>query len=370
MSFNFIDKTILIISPCTWSDFQVSKHHYAVELAKTCRTVYFLSPPCFTNQNRIGIDKIRDHDNLYEIKMEVAIPQLFRFHFYKIYQMYIKSVMRKLCKKINAIDVVWSFEHIKYPGIEVFNAKINIYHPVDQFTEDRALEFARKNDIVFSCSYDILEKLKNCGVPFYFINHGLSNFFLNVQNVNPSNNSKIKIGFAGNVDIPQIDFKTFEVLVDEHPELVFYFYGKTEYEWTTPSYIKDFIDKIRSKSNCKLAGVLHPSELAIEINKMDVLLLCYDMNKMNKGNNSHKIMEYFSTGKVIVSNHFAMYHNLGLIEMMNDKNNELLPELFNKVINNIKYYNSAELRKKRIEFALDNTYVKQIERIEQIIQKL
>ncbi len=47
--------------------------------------------------------------------------------------------------------------------------------------------------------------------------------------------------------------------------------------------------------------------------------------------------------------------------------NENLPDLFKKVINNLEYYNSQELQCKQIEYALNNTYEKQIERIEQYI---
>ncbi len=43
-----INKTILFISPGPWGINHVSKHHYAIELAKIGNDVYFLNPPSDT----------------------------------------------------------------------------------------------------------------------------------------------------------------------------------------------------------------------------------------------------------------------------------------------------------------------------------
>jgi hypothetical protein len=84
--------------------------------------------------------------------------------------------------------------------------------------------------------------------------------------------------------------------------------------------------------------------------------------------NSHKLLEYLSTGKVVVANLFDVYKTTKeLIIMPEDNDDAKIPALFHKVISNLEYYNSPELQQKRKAFALDNTYEKQIERIEKII---
>jgi len=100
---------------------------------------------------------------------------------------------------------------------------------------------------------------------------------------------------------------------------------------------------------------------------MDVFLICYDIIKDQcKGTNYHKVMEYLSTGKVIVSNNITTYHERpDLVTMISDRSsNRDLPTLFKKVIENLEEYNSSALQKSRREFAAENTYQKQIERIE------
>ena len=105
---------------------------------------------------------------------------------------------------------------------------------------------------------------------------------------------------------------------------------------------------------------------AVEIRDIDGFLVCIDPEAdSNKGSNSHKILEYLNTGKVVISNYISSYSDKrDLIAMVDENSNSKLPDLFKKVISNLSSYNSIEFQKKRIEFALDNTYAKQIDRIE------
>jgi hypothetical protein len=80
-------------------------------------------------------------------------------------------------------------------------------------------------------------------------------------------------------------------------------------------------------------------------------------------------MEYLSTGKVIVSNNITTYRDCNeLIQMVYERdNNRNLPGLFKKVISELNYFNSAALQDKRIRFAEDSSYQRQVDRIEKII---
>jgi len=124
--------------------------------------------------------------------------------------------------------------------------------------------------------------------------------------------------------------------------------------------------------NVILKGSTPSKEIANHLADFDVLLVLINSQKdYNKGSNSHKIIEYLSTGKVIVSNHLSTYKNQReLIKMVDEMHNEKLPELFKTVINNLEYYNNPELQRKRIKYALENTYEKQIIRIKQYISKI
>jgi hypothetical protein len=114
---------------------------------------------------------------------------------------------------------------------------------------------------------------------------------------------------------------------------------------------------------------LRPSILAKRLNRMDAFLICYDVEKdQSKGTNYHKVMEYLSTGKVIISNNITTYQEMpGLISMVSERqHNNNLPILFREVISNLDKYNSPVAMKQRKEFAAENTYEKQLSYIEQL----
>lgn len=103
---------------------------------------------------------------------------------------------------------------------------------------------------------------------------------------------------------------------------------------------------------------------------MDGFLICYDIHKdQSGGTNYHKIMEYLSTGMVIVSNNVTTYRDRPeLVRMIAEReHNRQLPALFKETIANIALYNSPDARLGRIRFAHDNTYDKQLERIERLL---
>jgi len=133
--------------------------------------------------------------------------------------------------------------------------------------------------------------------------------------------------------------------------------------------IASFIEQLISKENVIMHGVVHPKELAIQFQRMDAFLICYDiLEDQSKGTNYHKVMEYLSTGKVVISNNISTYQNLGLIEMNKSRiDNKELPELFIEVVSNFNIYNNDILMKKRREFALENSYSNKITEIEKII---
>jgi hypothetical protein len=56
--------------------------------------------------------------------------------------------------------------------------------------------------------------------------------------------------------------------------------------------------------------------------------------------------------------------------MADDYSTEGLLRTFNETLNNLDSINSVENRLRRMRFALDNTYLKQIERIEEKINQL
>ena len=77
---NYLDGgcRILLISPQRWDGFQVSKHHYAIELAKLGNEVYFVDPP---NNSGKAVDVVscEEDERLKVVRYGPWFPYVIKF---------------------------------------------------------------------------------------------------------------------------------------------------------------------------------------------------------------------------------------------------------------------------------------------------
>jgi hypothetical protein len=380
--FSLHNKTILLISPQSWGNMFLSKHHYAIELAKRGNKVYFLNPPKKNGTHQketIEIISSELSSNLFLIDHKIWFSDKIKFHAMPLFHALMRSHVNKIKKKIpEVVDIVWSFDLGNYYPFHFFGKQPHkIFHPVDEPLNETAIHSAKGCDIIFSVTNEILEKYKNFSAPKYFINHGVSEEFLRIVDTNRLPGDPIHVGFSGNLLRNDIDKETLQKIIEENGNIIFDFFGSYKRSQTNIGGDENegsekFISFLRSKTNVTLHGTLSQQMLADKLHQMNAFLICYDIKKdQSKGTNYHKIMEYLSTGKVIVSNNVTTYQNEPDLVMMNDgrENNLQLPALFKKVMNDLDHYNNADFQQKRIAFAKVNTYPKQIERIEQKLQE-
>jgi glycosyltransferase involved in cell wall biosynthesis len=184
------------------------------------------------------------------------------------------------------------------------------------------------------------------------------------------------VGFSGNLTRQDIDRNTLLRLIKDYPEIAFHFWGVYDSRKSNISGGGDtdtcaFIQQLHEMKNVKLHGPVSTEILVGGYSEMDLFLICYDIQKdQSKGTNYHKVMEFLSTGKPIVSNNITAFHETqDLVYMSPERDsNKSLPELFRYVITNLNQLNSDALQTKRRAYAYDNLYDKQIDRIEAILQ--
>jgi hypothetical protein len=73
-------------------------------------------------------------------------------------------------------------------------------------------------------------------------------------------------------------------------------------------------------------------------------------------------MDYLGSGKVIIGNMTETYRDLGLIEMADNEKSFLA--IFERVLSDLAAYNSDEAQSRRKNYAWENTYSHQLERVE------
>lgn len=369
------NKTILILSPQKWSNMFVSKHHYAIELAKRNNTVFFLQPSSSDVEEDVKIESLQTFPNIHVIHTKNFRGASFRFHFRFLYKFILSQKIKIILKTIHQpLDVVLSFDNTgKFPDLSVFKATTSIFFPVDQINTHHLSEYKNYGNHVFSISPIILDSFKNHDSKKVLLNHGLGNHWVSkaIEKVDfnsPSLNKTIQVGYFGNLAMGKtLDMSTLKNLINSNPSILFHFWGSHEPTINSTEELNEWINFLKTSTNVILYGSTPTDELVKQIDCIDVFLLCYDYKyDINKCSNSHKILEYLGAGKVIVSTRISMYEDKKeLLNMLPTFDNEDYAQLFKDTIENLAYYNSIELQQKRKEFALQNTYTKQLQRIEE-----
>lgn len=361
------NKNILIISPDAWGEYYLSKHHYAIELAKQ-NQVFFVN---YANHkkpaNAFAIQKHEDIPNLHIIDYRSSYKGLRLYPSFvreKIYNQQAKEIQKLIPK----IDILWSFDAFRFPDLKVFDAKLHIYHPVDLYHSNLEENIADSADIIFASSELIVKKLSHLDTSAYKINHGLSEAFAqegNSQNIDNKllGNQRVKVALVGNITQLHLSQETLWRVVEDNPTVDFYFIGPKRGLETMNTTKKSYFDKIQAAKNTYYIPSQPYDKIKDYLAAMDILLICYDRESSEEAPpNPHKLLEYLSSGKTIVSNYFEDYKNeTDLINMASSLAE--YPNVFKDVIQNLSTYNGSEMSKQRRDFAEQHTYQNQLNHI-------
>jgi hypothetical protein len=222
-------KTILILSPQAWGKMFVSKHHYAVELAKRGNKVFFLNPPDQAKIDRAEPIEIKSsgfHSDLYLVEHKLSFPYRLKFRALPIFHWLMKFHLKRLLKRIGEpVDIIWSFDLGNLYPLPYFEKQsYKIFHPVDEPLYPPAIRAAKGANIIFAVTNEILQKYSHYNIPKHFINHGVTENFL-AETISEKSNDPIRIGFSGNMLRNDIDRDILLQIVQENQRCIFEFWG-------------------------------------------------------------------------------------------------------------------------------------------------
>jgi hypothetical protein len=366
----FSDKKILIISPEPWGVNHISKHHYALALIKKGNTVYFLNPPAKTDR----INEIEERLYIIDYKLPLRGANRLPYFFANIIN---KISAAKILKLANTnFENVFSFDPFRFQNPSVFGKNLTkIYYAADLHHTPQERILIANCQLTVSVSKSILARFEVCKQPLQFINHAISETFAEkarerlLKDEQNELSSDIKCGYVGNLLSRYIDYESLIDIVASNPKVKFYFIGPYQQNnlGGDENEFASRINTLKSLENVNLMGSRKPAEVCKIIQDMDMFLMTYNADKYPaEVSNSHKLMEYLSTGKTIVANRTMTYESASHKDLIiMSESNHQLPKLFQETIEKLDDYNSPLFIKKRIKFALENTYSKQIEKLEQ-----
>lgn len=378
------NKVIWILSPNRWGKMKVSKHHYALTLAARNNIVYFIEPPSLETEG-VVIRKLDEADNLFIVSYKPVFRGQNFLPAY-LYRYLLKAQVNLFRKKIpKTPDIVWDFNPYLFENLKWFKAPLNILHIMDFGIKPDLPPETKSSQIIFGVSASIVNWLKPAGVPLFFVNHGLGKAFarkgnelLKSEAVGPMPEGyRLKIGYIGNLLMEAPDRETMMQVVKKHPGIDFIFWGQYENSennnlgsWNHGN-VPEFIDFLKRAPNVVLKGSQEPEKIQNEIDNIDAFWICWKVriSSLWDGSNSHKILEYLSTGKPVIAHHIQTYKDSDLLYMLPVETNENYLQLFDTVTKKILSGEDSQFRKRRIEFALNNTYEKQVDRIEALLNE-
>lgn len=363
---NLRNKKILLISPEPWDHIFVSKHHYAIHLSKLGNTVFFLNPPSTTNSL-----KETEFQNVFSVTY-LGFPQGLRFYPKFLQRFFIKrkfNELHDLCK--TEFDIVWSFDNSVFFDFSALpNAVLKLSHIVDLNQNFQVERAATTADYCF-CTTDLIKgSLLKFSTKVTKINHGFNQPKDGIESLPLIGTSPIKTLYAGNLAMPFIDWIIILKVVIDNPNVDFIFIGPNKDKTAGNLNYDKAKRQLFEEDNAFFMGRINSDELLRYQKAADILLLAYQEDHHADQSNPHKMMEYLGSGKMIVSTFTSEYTDLAKKEyfLMSDKNAEL-PILFKKTVSELQFWNSSEKMALRRSFAQDNTYSKQIARIEACIAK-
>jgi hypothetical protein len=349
----FINKRILIISPEGWQHNFLSKHHYAIALASAGNTVFFLNPPSSINRcHETFNSNLKIIDYRFIVRGLNKIPQVLK-------NLFQKGIIRKIENLAKGkFDIVWSFDPYRFQNLNLFNCDGKIYYAADVH-QGKLLErsIADTAQLVISPSYQVLEGII-CKTTKAHIFHAVAGYFFNryETKILPGKN-KIKVGYVGNLQSKYLDYELLKKTIQRNAHCDFIFIGDSE----------NIINTYTHVSNVYFLGSIANDKLPALLQSCDMLLLCYNTEKFWKeASNSHKVMEYLSSGKVVLSTRLAAYMNMKDLLIM-PKQNLHLPELLEGVSKEIDVYNNEANSLRRIAFAREHTYERNLEIIDSLL---
>ncbi|WP_133054526.1 hypothetical protein, partial [Niastella populi] len=218
------NKTILIISTDEWGEMFLSKHNYAIELSKRGNRVFFINCPDRDRVLRRGKIKIvsTKYKNVNVVQHRLFFPYFFKYDYPGLYNFLIWFHIKRILSKIDVKpDIVWSFDLSNAIPLNRFpQACLKIFMPVDEPFHDYSIKAAKGADIIFSVTNEILDKYKMFKVPKYFVNHGVSEHFIN-DNIDTTINTPMRIGYSGGLLRHEIDWETFFTIIKSNPDKTF-----------------------------------------------------------------------------------------------------------------------------------------------------
>lgn len=352
-----------VISPQPWAGFQVSKHHYARALAGRGWRVVFIDPP--TNLGRAGMISLDPTgvENIETLKYQTFFPYNLKFRARWLFDLLMKIQAQAIRRRAGGPDLVWDFDNAyQFRDLRPFRAGKTVFHLVDDVGR-RGM--GDKHADHFLTLHPLF--CRNAGGTCkngHVIGHGVGKMYVDAaRNASGArtNSERPHIGLVANLGAIWIDWESVAEMVRRHPEGRFTFWGPLPDENRRPVALK----AVLAAANAAFPGLTQPETVIAQSGDVDVWLLPFLSEKLDGGRplNSHKVLEYLSTGKVVLMSWLEAYEGNPLVNAADRPESRDMPDRLDRLLTNLASVNSPEQQAARRAYALERSYERHLDHI-------
>ena len=264
----------------------------------------------------------------------------------------------------HCIDAIWLFENSRFFDMRFAGSRLCIYQQVDLNQDFNPKIAAATADLAIAISEPIEKRIKPSAQHYLRLTHGVATGHESSipdasldEQFSPGMRHAVLVG---NLDIPYLDLKLLEHLVRDHPEVRFHFVG---------SYNEsgDLFRAVGHADNVVWWGRQKSEALPSILRRADLLLVTYLTDRHREQlANPHKLMEYLASGTPILASFTEEYDDRPELVAMAENAAEFRRK-FSRLIFNDQMLSDPGGIKKRQDYAADNTYSRQLDRIAQAL---
>lgn len=350
-------KRILLFSPEPWEGLHMSKHHLSQALAARGNAVFFVDPPLpgnagFTSERAGDVNVLRYRHWLRGVnRMPLWVNRW-----------YYKRLIQGLAKRTGGpFDILWNFDTSRMQSFPDGVGK-KLLHLADFDILYIGKGLIPTADIIFTTGQVVADEVApRTKARTINMGHALDERWMKdidalVRREVPA---PMNVVFMGQLANSYNDWEGFEEVAAMHPRLRFTFIGPFN-----PSFPEPAFHRLRALPNVTFTGSKQKDELVPLLRAADILFFGFrSAIRAKERANPHKVLEYLSTGNVVVGSYTMEYANQNdLFRMAKEGGN--LNETFDSALRDFDRLNAPEERARRIAFAKERSMARLIERME------
>lgn len=369
---------VICFSNNEWRAVPTSKEHIMKLLAKTNNVLYVEN--IGSRVPKLAKDDIRRIANRLfnalkplraENKLEIYSPLILPWHGNSLARRINKNTITRAVKRRfspNPNRLVWITLPTAENLVGCFDEKLVIYHCIDDYKSFEVLNrsliekfeniLIKKADLVLVSNIQRYQQIKKQKQSAYYFPHGVNfEHFNHAVKTNPL--AKIpspRVGFAGKIG-NSTDLKLIDFLARKNPEISFVLIGPV-----TDSVDREQYRLFKRRQNVYWIGRVFYDQLPKYLSALTVCLLPFRKTEQIKYSQPQITLEYLSLGKPVVS--IPLSANRDCRHLIYEADNY---EKFNQALTRALGENRPRLKKQRVTYAKENSWLHRIELLNQII---